>query len=57
MNDVSNIYDDEQKAIDEGNQEIAELQYDIASLLDVYGYSMEPQIQEGVAVIEFIKNT
>ena len=55
MEPVRNIYEDEQKKLDDDLRAEVELTFRINNLLQEYGYVMEPALVDGVPEIKFSK--
>lgn len=55
MEPIKNIYEDEQKKLDNLVREELELVFRIQNLLSDYGYKMEPALVNGVPEIKLSK--
>lgn len=55
MEPIQNIYEDEQKKLDDSVRTEMELTFRINDLLHDYGYVMEPALVNGVPEIKFTK--
>lgn len=56
MNEVKNIYPDEQTKIDDDIKDEMELTLKIMALLNDYGYNMEPTLVNGLPEVKFVKS-